>query len=72
MDPRTKDILDDIEKMRADGDTDTLEHMRDYWDGMSDCVELVMQVVSRLKTDMIEPVKEAFQKKENSHPEQTS
>lgn len=61
MDPRTKDILSSIKRLKADGDTETLEHMKDYWDGMNDCVEIVMQVITRLKTDMIDPVKESFE-----------
>ena len=62
MDPRTKDILSSIKRLKADGDTETLECMKDYWDGMNDCVEIVMQVIARLKTDMIDPVKESFDK----------
>ena len=66
MDQRTKDILNSIKRLKADGDTETLEHMKDYWDGMNDCVEIVMQVITRLKTDMIDPVKESFkEEKEN-------
>ena len=61
MDPRTEDILSSIERLKADGDTETFEHMKDYWDGMNDCVEIVMQVITRLKTDMINPVKESFE-----------
>lgn len=34
---------------------------------MNDCVEIVMQVITRLKTDMIDPVKESFEEeKENA------
>lgn len=61
MDPRTEDILNSINRLKADSDTETLEHMKDYWDGMNDCVEIVMQVITRLKTDMIDPVKESFE-----------
>lgn len=66
MDPRTKDILSSIKKLKADVDTETLEHMKDYWDGMNDCLEIVMQVITRLKTDMIDPVKESFEEEENA------
>lgn len=66
MDPRTKDILSSIKKLKADGDTETLEHMKDYWDGMNACAEIVMQVIARLKTDTIDPVKESFEDKENA------
>ena len=72
MDPRTKDILSSIEKLKADGDTETLEHMKDYWDGMNDCIEIIIQVITQLKTEfltgtrsirtcMIDPVKESFE-----------
>ena len=67
MDPKTKDILSSIKKLKADDDTETLEHMKDYWDGMNDCIEIIMQVITRLKTDMIDPVKESLEKeKENA------
>ena len=61
MDPRAKDILSSIERLKADDNTETLEHMKDYWDGMNDCIEIVMQVITRLKTGMIDPVKESFE-----------
>ena len=53
--------MSSIERLKADGDTETLEQMKDYWDGMNDCVEIVMQVITRLKTNMIDPVKESFE-----------
>lgn len=65
MDPRTKYILDDIAKLREEGDTDTLAGMKDYWDGFNDGIRTIVELLDRLKIDMINPVKEAFEEKEH-------
>lgn len=63
MDPRTKEIIDDIKKLRADGDTEMLEAMKDYWDGFADCAKTIFEVLNTLQNGMIEPVKEALKEK---------
>lgn len=60
MDPRTKSILEDIEKMKAENDTEMLEAMKDYWDGFRDGVNTISEVLDKLKIDMIVPVEEAL------------
>lgn len=65
MDPRTKYILDDIAKMKAEGDTDSLNTMRDYWQGFTDGVNVIIKVLDTIKVDMINPVKEALEEDEN-------
>ena len=60
MDPRTKSILEDIEKMKAENDTEMLETMKDYWDGFRDGINTISEVLDRLKNDMIIPVEEAL------------
>jgi hypothetical protein len=60
MDPRTKSILEDIEKMKTENDTEMLETMKDYWDGFRDGVNIVLEVLDKLKNDMVVPVEEAL------------
>lgn len=65
MDPRTKHILDEIAKMKAEGDTDLLKMTRDYWQGFTDGVNTIIEILDRLKNDMINPVKEALEEDGN-------
>ena len=60
MDPRTKRIMEDIGKMKAENDTEMLESMKDYWDGFRDGVNTISEVLEKLKNDMIVPVEEAL------------
>lgn len=60
MDPRTKSILEDIEKMKAENDTEMLENMKDYWDGFRDGINTISEVLDKLKIDMVVPVEEAL------------
>ena len=61
MDPRTKYILDEIAKLKADNDADALDAMKDYWDGFRDGVNTIFGVLEKLKNDMIVPVEEALE-----------
>ena len=60
MDPRTESILEDIEKMKAENDTEMLESMKEYWDGFRDGVDTISEVLKKLKNDMIVPIEEAL------------
>lgn len=60
MDPRTKSILEALEKMKTENDTEMLEDMKNYWDGFRDGANMIFEALVKLKNDMVDPVEEAL------------